>query len=362
MKSELMFPENVWYVAAYPDEVSDKPLARTLLEQPLVFYRTKNGKAVALEDKCIHRMLPLSRGWVVDDQLQCGYHGALYNTNGKCTRVPGQENVPEKAQVRSYPVQERYGFVWVWMGEPELASSSDPCSLYSYLDEEGWDTKDGYIYINAGYELSNDNLADVTHTEFVHKSTLGAEAFRVGRKENKPQEQQDGQSSFRSDLREDGFDAVMHVSGAKISPAFEQAYAHMHGKENCVDLEVDVRIHFTQPGFWIFSPRINRVGANESDRVWVNGILINTPETKYTTHFFHKMSQKYVSGNKEVTKHWHEQTTFAFHEDKEVLEYQQQGIGKSDVHDHPVVSFEGDRLGFVARRIIRTQIAANQSA
>ena len=140
-------------------------------------------------------------------------------------------------------MQERYGFVWVWMGAPELSSSSEPCSLYSYLDEEGWDTEDGYIYINAGYELSNDNLADVTHTEFVHKSTLGAESFRAARKENKPQEQQDGQS-FSTDLREDGFDACMHLSGAKISPAFEQAYAQMHGKENCVDLELDLRIHF----------------------------------------------------------------------------------------------------------------------
>ena len=74
------------------------------------------------------------------------------------------------------------------------------------------------------------------------------------------------------------------------------------------------------------------------------------------------MSQKYVPGNNEVTKHWHEQTTFAFHEDKEVLEYQQQCIGKFDVHDHPVVSFEGDRLGFVVRKIIKSQLEAKQSA
>lgn len=355
-----MFPENVWYVAAYPDEVSNKPLARTLLEQTLVLYRTKSGKLVAFEDKCIHRMLPLSRGWVVDEQLQCGYHGALYNTSGRCTAVPGQESVPDNARVRSYPIQERYGFVWVWMGNPDLATSSEPCSLYTYLEEEGWDTEDGYIYINSGYELSNDNLADVTHTEFVHKSTLGTEGFRAGRKDNKPQEQNDGQS-FRSELREDGFDAYVHLVGEKVSPAFEAAYAQMHGEENCVDLVVDLHIHFTQPGFWIFSPRINRTGAGDNEKVWVKAIVLNTPETKYTTHFFHKMAQKYMPGNKEVTKHWHEQTAFAFHEDKEILEYQQQCVGEQDLHDQSVVSFEGDRLGMVARKIIRKQIA-QQSA
>ena len=54
-----MFLYNAWYVAAWSTEVGEKPLARTLLEEPVVLYRGADGRAVALEDRCCHRALPL---------------------------------------------------------------------------------------------------------------------------------------------------------------------------------------------------------------------------------------------------------------------------------------------------------------
>jgi phenylpropionate dioxygenase-like ring-hydroxylating dioxygenase large terminal subunit len=88
-----MFLRNAWYVAAWDHEVSaERPFGRTLLNEPVVLYRTRDGRAVALEDRCCHRHFPLRFGSVAGDCLQCGYHGFTYDATGKCVRVPGQAN------------------------------------------------------------------------------------------------------------------------------------------------------------------------------------------------------------------------------------------------------------------------------
>src|SRR5437868_4279226 len=99
-----MFPMNQWYVAAFAWELSDKPLARTLLNQPVVLFRTAAGEVAALEDRCCHRALPLSCGTLDKEGIRCGYHGLLYAPSGKCIEIPGQERIPTKACVKSYTV------------------------------------------------------------------------------------------------------------------------------------------------------------------------------------------------------------------------------------------------------------------
>ena len=119
-----MFLKNCWYVAAWDHEVTAAPLARTLLCEPVVLYRTEDGTAVALEDRCCHRALPLSMGKVVGDRLQCGYHGLEFDSGGACVRVPGQAQIPPGASVRSYPLVERWKYLWIWMGDPALADEA----------------------------------------------------------------------------------------------------------------------------------------------------------------------------------------------------------------------------------------------
>lgn len=106
-----MFLKNYWYVAAWSNELTTEPLARRFLNEPVVLYRTSANQVVALEDRCCHRQLPLSLGKVIDDQLQCGYHGLLFASDGTCVDVPGQSTMPPGARVHSYPVAERWGWV-----------------------------------------------------------------------------------------------------------------------------------------------------------------------------------------------------------------------------------------------------------
>jgi vanillate O-demethylase monooxygenase subunit len=82
-----------------------------------VVFRGAGGVISALEDRCVHRLAPLSLGRVEGDALRCMYHGLLYDPNGKVTQIPGQTMIPGRACVRHYAVAEQSGWIWVWMGE-----------------------------------------------------------------------------------------------------------------------------------------------------------------------------------------------------------------------------------------------------
>jgi phenylpropionate dioxygenase-like ring-hydroxylating dioxygenase large terminal subunit len=167
-----MFLEQQWYAAAWSEDVGRSLLARRILGQRVVLYRTAAGAAVALEDRCPHRSAPLSMGRLVDDGLECGYHGIVYDAGGRCVRVPGQERIPPGATVRSYPVAEKHGLVWIWTGE---AAAADPAQIIEIpqYGASGWTRSRGYTYFESNYLNICDNLVDPAHTSFVHRNTIG---------------------------------------------------------------------------------------------------------------------------------------------------------------------------------------------
>jgi phenylpropionate dioxygenase-like ring-hydroxylating dioxygenase large terminal subunit len=168
-----MFIRDAWYVAAWADEINDKPLARRICNEPIVLYRDATGKAAALTDMCCHRGAPLHMGKVVEQGIECGYHGLIFGTDGVCIRIPGQDRIPERARVRSYPLVEQDAFLWIWMGDPALA---DPATIVSYPwhnDTVNWPHKHTMYYIKAAAMLMVDNLMDLTHLGYVHGSTIG---------------------------------------------------------------------------------------------------------------------------------------------------------------------------------------------
>jgi len=141
-----MFLKNFWYVAASDHEVARKPFGRMILGEPIVLFRKEDGTPVALEDRCVHRHLPLSMGKLVGDHLQCHYHGLRYDCTGRCVRVPGQNTIPPSAQVKSYPVVERYRWLWIWMGDPALADP-DKITDFHWLDDPNWGAKSCYLHV-----------------------------------------------------------------------------------------------------------------------------------------------------------------------------------------------------------------------
>ncbi|KPQ21807.1 MAG: vanillate O-demethylase monooxygenase subunit [Rhodobacteraceae bacterium HLUCCA24] len=164
---------NAWYVAAWSSEI-DQDLRRfVILGDPVLLYRRTDGAVVALEDRCPHRLLPLSRGKRIGDAVQCGYHGLVFGPDGKCTRVPGQDVVPPAAYVEAYPVVERHDIVWIWMGDPHRA---DPDEIFDLpqLGDPAWHAHQGdALHLESNYLNVAENLVDPAHVSFVHPTTLG---------------------------------------------------------------------------------------------------------------------------------------------------------------------------------------------
>ena len=124
-----MFLRNSWYVAGWSKDFDRSLKAETYLGEQVVIYRKEDGTAVALEDACPHRKLPLSKGNLIGDTVECGYHGLTFDCKGACVAAPTQKNqIPQRAVVKSYPVVDRYRFLWIWMGDPDQA---DPDKIFS---------------------------------------------------------------------------------------------------------------------------------------------------------------------------------------------------------------------------------------
>ncbi len=167
------FVRNLWYVAAWSHELSrDTPLGVSVIDEPIVLYRRGDGQAVALEDRCPHRHAPLSLGRVEGDDLRCMYHGLRFRSDGVCVEVPATSRIPPRLCARAFPVVERSSWIWVWPGDPAKADPSLVPESFG-LDDPRWVTRSGALEYEAGYELVNDNLCDLSHLDFVHETTLG---------------------------------------------------------------------------------------------------------------------------------------------------------------------------------------------
>jgi len=111
------YPLNLWWVAGRSDELEDgKLVSRKLLGTDVLLYRKSDGSVAAMEDRCIHRGLPLSMGWLDGDKIVCRYHGFKYSHEGKLVEIPTQERCPKRGALRTFPIVERAPFLWIWMG------------------------------------------------------------------------------------------------------------------------------------------------------------------------------------------------------------------------------------------------------
>lgn len=168
------FIRNAWYAACWADELQTAPQAMTILGEQLAVFRTESGIAGAVEDCCPHRFAPMSLGTVDGENIVCGYHGMAFGCDGGCVDIPGQKNIPSRTRIRSYPVIERNTLIWIWMGDPERADESLLPDVH-WLDAPGWTSVTGTTRYECNWVLLVDNLLDLTHTTFVHQSTIGTE-------------------------------------------------------------------------------------------------------------------------------------------------------------------------------------------
>jgi len=161
---------NFWYPIALSKEVTTyEPVKRQVMGLQYVAFRDENGKPVVLSDTCIHRGGSLGDGKIKKHQVECPYHGWLFDSSGQCTHIPTvKEKPPKRAKVDSYPTQEKYGIVFAFLGDlPE--EERPPIYEIEEYEKDPWRTNDIVVFeIDAYYERSVENGLDPAHNEFVH--------------------------------------------------------------------------------------------------------------------------------------------------------------------------------------------------
>ncbi|MGB8365551.1 MAG: Rieske 2Fe-2S domain-containing protein [Rhizomicrobium sp.] len=161
-----------WYPLAWSHELkARKPLGRNFAGEPIVLYRGQSGQVFALEDRCAHRQVPLHLGVVAGEILKCGYHGWAYDCTGKCVDVPylGREKLPNG--VKTYPVREIDGVIFVFPGDSALADARAPASLGSFADRR-YRTRRLDRKVACHYTFMHENLFDMNH-QFLHRKNMG---------------------------------------------------------------------------------------------------------------------------------------------------------------------------------------------
>jgi phenylpropionate dioxygenase-like ring-hydroxylating dioxygenase large terminal subunit len=188
--------KNFWYAVELSTAIGSEPTKVRVLGQDLALYRTRSGRVVALSNVCIHRGGSLADGSVSPlhelgaaggnqsaerdergdhDCLRCPYHGWKFRPDGSCVEIPASPPdlpVPKRARVDSYPAQERYGFVWVFLGDlPE--SERPPIPELPEFDQPDFRPLWGEFVWNAHYSRVVENGLDISHTPFVHRNSFG---------------------------------------------------------------------------------------------------------------------------------------------------------------------------------------------
>jgi len=341
-----MFPKNAWYVACTPDEIEGKPLGRMVCGQPIVFYRGPQGQVAALEDFCPHRGAALSLGRVCEGKLVCGYHGLVMGCDGKTESMPGQR-VGAFPAIRAFPVIERYGFIWVWPGDPALADVSKLHPL-PWAESADWAYGGGLYHVRCDYRLMIDNLMDLTHETYVHAGSIGQKEI----------------DEAPVSTRTAGEEVITsRLMNAVKAPPFWQANMRAHGldPERAVDRWQICR--FSPPSHVMIEVGValaGRGGYEAAPEHKVSCIVVDfiTPETETSMWYFWGMARSFRVQDSALTAQIREGQGRVFAEDTAVLEAQQRNL---TLHrNRKLLKLNIDAGGVQARRIIDGLLAQEQ--
>ncbi|SNT23541.1 vanillate O-demethylase monooxygenase subunit [Noviherbaspirillum humi] len=343
-----MFPKNAWYVACTPDEIEGKPLGRQICGEKMVFYRGPGGKVAALEDFCPHRGAPLSLGFVRDEQLVCGYHGLEMGCDGKTISMPLQR-VRGFPCIKSFPVIERYGFIWVWPGEKEKA---DPAKLHhlAWAESPDWAYGGGLYHIKCDYRLMVDNLMDLTHETYVHSTSIGQKEIDEAPVITKTEGDEVVTSRFMENI---------------IAPPFWKQALRFNGLPEDEPVDRWQICHFLPPSHVLIEVGVavaGKGGYNADPQYKASSIVVDfiTPETETSHWYFWGMARNFKPQDPELTAAIREGQGKIFGEDREMLEKQQENILKYP--DRKLLMLNIDAGGVQSRRVIDRYLAEEREA
>lgn len=330
---------NRWYQFGFSHELGEAPLARTIVDMPMVAYRMATGVSV-LHDRCPHRFAPLSTGKVEQGRIICGYHGLAFDGTGHCAANP-HGTITTALRVRAFPAVERHDAIWVWMGE---AAEADPALIpdLSFIDETPQTARIHFtIPIQASYRLVTDNLLDLSHADHLHPDTLGGVMTGV-----RPVVTDTGNGMA---VEWENRDVVPPPRFRERVPATQRANAW-------------TRAEWQAPAIIVIKTALTPAGRERSreDEIWALHSM--TPETAQRTHYFVCGTRRDRMDDIEYSARLRTMLQRAFEqEDKPMLEDQQKRIGDADPDSLRPTLLPIDAGAVLARRRLNRLIAQEQA-
>src|SRR5258706_1121069 len=348
------YARNQWYLAAWSDEVGRTPLERTILGDLLVLYRTEAGRAVAQSGLCPHRWMPLAKGRLTGDGIECAYHGMAFGADGQCRRAPGgRETVPRNAHLRCLPLVEQAPCLWIWPGDPARADvAAIPDLGRAGLAGDSWHVEvDAPVRIPTGPILLIDNLFDQSHIALVHPGSLGG--TKVPELDEMTVEE--GPSWLRV-----SHDLPVRLSDASVRVAFPRAGPF-----------VRLRVHSELLGVSLVKAVGSETYSATSEGVFlellgsVNFLHFITPETPRSTHYFAASSRDFARADAGLSAVLQERRRIVLREDLAVIEAIE-AVVDQHADQRREVSFPTDaialRIRQRLRRLIQSELADAESA
>ncbi len=286
----------------------------------------------------------MSLGSVVDGNLMCGYHGLVMGCDGKAVSMPKQR-VGGFPCIRSYPVVERHGFIWIWPGDPERADEAAIPDLF-WADHPEWAYGGGLYHIGCDYRLMIDNLMDLTHEAYVHTDSIGQGEI--------------DEAPVRTRI-EGGQVVTSRVMQGVIAPPFWQAAMRAHGLDDQAPVDRWQMSRFDAPGHVLIDVGVALAGKGGYDadpRDKVSAIVVDfmTPETESSHWYFWGMARHFQPGDAALTDAIREGQGRIFSQDLAVLEAQQRN--QSLFPDRRLLALDIDAGGVRARRVLDELIQA----
>lgn len=339
-----MFLKNAWYVAAWSDEITADLQRVVLLNENVCMYRISDGTVVALEDACPHRKMPLSKGRLKGDAVECGYHGLTFNCSGQCIVTPGQGNIPSNAKVHAYPIEERYGLVWIWMGNPALADASEIFEIPEF-DNPDWGMNKGKaLSIDCNYLYVTDNLLDPTHVAWVHQSSFGQAATK--------------DTPLRIKKQDEGVTVWRWMMDVEPAPFYKKVVEFEGNCDRLQHYEVRYPSHALVKA--VFTPAgTGGVDGQLHEKTFImDSYNFMTPETEDSTRYYWFQLRNIRPNDEALSKMMSEDVRHAFEEDREVLNEVQKGMSAKKT-PHIDLSIDGGQLRY--RRQLEAMIAQERS-
>lgn len=268
--------------------------------------------------------------------IECCYHGLQFDRNGTCTLNPhGQGKIPPRAHTRSYPLVERDGALWVWMGDAP-AREEEIIDLYFCGGAEGWAGVTGYLKINADYQLVIDNLLDLTHGTYLHPDTVG-----VGPEHSLG-------ASLVYDFRTEGTTVHSNYTFLNTPPtALFKPFFHAERGD------IFAFMRWEPAGALILDISTTGVGMPKGTGVLIPSAHFIVPETDTTCHYFFALFRNVELDDEEKTRAMGAIAAKAFvEEDEPVIHDCHEMMNGEEFFDLEPAILETDVAGIQARRIL----------